>query len=318
MKKILLSVGILAVVGAIVVGATGAFYGDTETSTGNTFTAGSIELKVDSESYYNGMVCTEDGWQPSNNEEFGEVVGFPIQGTNCDGTWEETDLEGGVHTFFNFLDLKPGDHGENTISLHVYDNDAWGQFVIDGIIDRDNSCTDPEDAEDAENGNCSNPNGDGEIDDYLLFTGWLDQGRTPGFQNVDADGNLIDRDDNSENGIQLVDSLEGNNIYDSEYEGVPFWYEENIGNLTHELSDVLSAAYDYYCLDYENVSADGHNDYGLCQGLAFDGRMVGSTTYYFGLAWDFPLESGNDAQTDEYTADMTFKVEQFRNNPNPF
>ena len=56
MKKILLSLGTLVVVGAIVVGATIAFYNDTETSTGNIFVAGSIDLKVDHTlATYNGV-----------------------------------------------------------------------------------------------------------------------------------------------------------------------------------------------------------------------------------------------------------------------
>jgi predicted ribosomally synthesized peptide with SipW-like signal peptide len=58
MKKILLSLGTLVVVGAVVAGATIAFYNDTETSTGNIFTAGSIDLKVDhTKSTYNGNEC---------------------------------------------------------------------------------------------------------------------------------------------------------------------------------------------------------------------------------------------------------------------
>jgi len=58
MKKILLSIGTIAVVGAIVAGGTIAFYNDTETSTGNIFTAGSIDLKVDqTKASYNGEQC---------------------------------------------------------------------------------------------------------------------------------------------------------------------------------------------------------------------------------------------------------------------
>lgn len=58
MKKILLSLGTLVVVGVIVVGATISFYNDTETSTGNIFTAGSIDLKVDHLAQtYNGVDC---------------------------------------------------------------------------------------------------------------------------------------------------------------------------------------------------------------------------------------------------------------------
>ena len=242
------------------------------------------------------MICTEEPagvftWQPENGPVPPEH--FPPTGSECDGTWEETDIEGGVHTFFNFLDLKPGDYGEDTISLHVYNNDAWGQLVLDGIIDEDNDCTEPE--QDMENNTCSDPNGDGEIDNYLAFTGWLDQGVTPGFQGQDEG--------------------EGDNIW-QQSEGPKFWDETLIGNLgPFELKEVLSVAYDLMgCND-----PDGNTNYGVCHGFAEDGRMVESTTYYFGLAWELPLdETGNDAQTDSYSADMTFMVEQHRNNPNPF
>lgn len=58
MKKILLSLGTLAVVGVVIAGATGAFYNDTETSTGNIFVAGSVDLKVDHlKQTYNGVDC---------------------------------------------------------------------------------------------------------------------------------------------------------------------------------------------------------------------------------------------------------------------
>ncbi len=58
MKKILLSAGTIAVVATLAVGGTMAFYNDTETSTGNIFTAGSIDLKVDQTmASYNGEQC---------------------------------------------------------------------------------------------------------------------------------------------------------------------------------------------------------------------------------------------------------------------
>ncbi|MCK5027526.1 MAG: hypothetical protein KAS07_03845 [Candidatus Pacebacteria bacterium] len=324
MKKILLSLATIAFVGAAVAGFTGAFYKDVETSKGNTFAAGGLELLVDSESHYNGMVCTDtdgdglgDQWQAPVGTEPAE---FPVEGSDCYGTWEETDLED-IHKFFYFTDLKPGDSGEDTISLHVYDNDAWGRFIISDVVDRDDTCTGPEKKAEVENGTvCVELDGDGEIDNYLAFTGWLDQGRIPGFQNVDEDGNVIDADDNVGNGIQLVDPMEGNNIYDEIETGVfespLIWDNELIGNLgPFDLKDVFSAAYSAYCTAYD---LNGDNDYGYCHGFAQDGRMVKSTTYYFGLAWDFPLSTDNDAQTDEYIADMTFEVEQHRNNPTPF
>lgn len=58
MKKILLSLAVILVVGGVVWGVTGAFYNDSETSSGNIFVAGSIDLKVDHlKQTYNGDDC---------------------------------------------------------------------------------------------------------------------------------------------------------------------------------------------------------------------------------------------------------------------
>jgi predicted ribosomally synthesized peptide with SipW-like signal peptide len=46
MKKIILSLAVIAVVAVVAVGATRAFFSDTLTSTGNTFTAGTIDIAV--------------------------------------------------------------------------------------------------------------------------------------------------------------------------------------------------------------------------------------------------------------------------------
>ena len=314
-KRIALPLATLVFVGAVVVGATGAFYGDTETSTGNTFTAGAIDLKVDSVSHYNRMVCTASGTNGSTIYTWQPEVGFtppaehfPQTGSACDGTWAETDLEGGVQQFFNFLDLKPGDEGEDTISLHVYNNDAWGQLVLGNVVDADNDCTEPE--QDMEGvGICGTDADGGEIDNYLAFTGWLVQGSTPGFQCGEAGPN---------NAMCDEDPAEGDNEYQAS-EGPKFWDGDTINDIgPFAISEVLSAAYDIMpgC---STSAPNGNTNYGLCHGIAEDGRMVKSTTYYFGLAWELPLDAtGNDAQTDSYSADMTFNVEQHRNNPTPF
>ena len=49
MKKIIMSLAMIAAVGALAVGATTSFFSDTETSAGNTFTAGTIDISVDGE-----------------------------------------------------------------------------------------------------------------------------------------------------------------------------------------------------------------------------------------------------------------------------
>jgi len=79
MKKILLSLGAIAIVGVVVAGATGAFYNDTETSTGNIFTAGSIDLKVDHlKQTYNGDDCETCSLTLYSGDGGAKVVG----GTN--------------------------------------------------------------------------------------------------------------------------------------------------------------------------------------------------------------------------------------------
>jgi len=47
MKKIAISLGIIGVVAAVVIGATTAYFSDTETSKGNTISAGTIDIAVD-------------------------------------------------------------------------------------------------------------------------------------------------------------------------------------------------------------------------------------------------------------------------------
>jgi predicted ribosomally synthesized peptide with SipW-like signal peptide len=60
-KKLLISLSIIGVVAAVATGVTIALFNDTETSTGNIFTAGTIDLKVDHIlATYNGEPCVGD------------------------------------------------------------------------------------------------------------------------------------------------------------------------------------------------------------------------------------------------------------------
>ena len=74
-KRILLSLGTLIVTGAVVVGGTGAFFSDTETSTGNVFTAGEVDLKVNhTQQQYNGVDCQTCGVTIASSETT-QVIG---------------------------------------------------------------------------------------------------------------------------------------------------------------------------------------------------------------------------------------------------
>lgn len=162
MKKILLSIGTVGVLSTLVyLGFTGAFFSDTETSTGNQLVAGALDLKIDNTCYYNGQAC-----------EGGQWVGGDNEGEECSCTWELKDLDKD-DVFFDFRDLKPGDWEEDTISLHV-DNPAWVCAKFNLTENDDNTCTTPEIVDDP---TCSVPGaGQGELAQNLHFVFWYDDG----------------------------------------------------------------------------------------------------------------------------------------------
>lgn len=163
MKKILISLSVIAAAAAVIVGATTAFFSDTETSMGNTFTAGTLDLEVDI-----------DG-----------VVYNPLD-----------------RTIFSADDIKPGDDGEETISLHVQ-NDACGFVTFALTEDKDNKCTEPELGAEP---NCMDDD-IGELNDKMVWKIWNDEGNIPGWQC----------------GVYreiCEDPMEGDNILNGQYEKV--------------------------------------------------------------------------------------------------
>jgi len=270
-KKILISLAIIGVVAAITVGLTTAYFSDTETSTGNTFTAGAIDLEVDNHCWYNGYECINDQW----------VGDGSLNGTLCSCTWDLKDLDGEL--FFDFEDLKPGDWGEDTVSLHVHDNDAWGCVAFDNLVDYENGCTEPE--EDDGDQTCENPGaGEGELSDELYFVFWADM----------CNENAEPGDNKYQDGCEsiLMSGSAG----------------EILGGRTYTLAAP------------EKIN--------IFTGITSD-PLVGGENYYIGKAWCYgsmpePQADGsvlcngalvsNLSQTDSLTGDITFYIEQARNN----
>jgi len=149
-RKILFSLAMIAFAAAVVVGATGAFFSDTETSSGNTFTAGAIDLTIDNTSYVTSTTT-------------GLLIASPST------TWGLSNLTNQL--FFNFTDLKPGDEGEDTISLHVDNNDAYACMDVTLTGTPENSITEPESAVDTTAGS-----NEGELQNALKFAFWADDG----------------------------------------------------------------------------------------------------------------------------------------------
>jgi len=264
-KRILLALAMIVVVTAAVIAATGAFFSDTETSTGNTFTAGAIDLKIDSEQHYNGNVCEGGVWVGS--------APYPVEGTACTGTWDITDLT--VEKFFNFNDLKPGDYGENTISIHVDTNDAWMCAAIVNTGEADNTKTEPESLDDPDGNAVGEPTG--ELDSVLNFFAWVDEGTTPGFDNGTT-----------------TDSGEGDNVYQSGETVLGTATAADLGDQTWALAEGGDAPI--------AAGSTGYIGLAWCMG-EFDGNYNcdGSTV-------------DNASQTDSWYTDIAFYVEQSRNN----
>ncbi len=148
-KRLFLSLGMFVFVVAVAIGGTGAFFSDTETSTGNVFTAGDIDLLVGNESYVTDVN--------------GDLV------ASAATSWAVSDLTNEL--FFDFADIKPGDIGEDTIELVVNTNDAWACMSINMTGTPENGQSEPEAAVDATAGA-----NEGELQDELNFAFWGDDG----------------------------------------------------------------------------------------------------------------------------------------------
>ena len=263
----LLVIGLTAI--AIGGGMTGAFFSDTETSSGNTFTAGAIDLKVDNHCWYNGVECklaSDDKyhWNGDVNED------------ECFCTWELTDLTDEL--FADFSDLKPGDWGEDTISFHVYSNDAWLCADVKIIEDNDVDCTEPE--TESTDPSCSRGVvGDGELDNYLEVFAWVDDG-----DNV--------YEPNTETALMTAP------VKLTDYEGT-FPIADTTFSIAGQNNGEwlpLTGSQDYYigkawCFGDMTIENDGT--------IKCDGKDV-----------------ENDAQTDKLKLDVSFEAVQARNNNN--
>ena len=109
MKQVAMSFGMLAFVGAVVVGGTGAFFSDTETSAGNVFTAGSVSISLLNPGYTHTWLG-DSGSDPGDQNDY---FFNHVNSGSDDGP------------YFVMSDLKPGDHGRISATLQNGANDAF-------------------------------------------------------------------------------------------------------------------------------------------------------------------------------------------------
>ena len=272
-RKIAVSALTIFAVAAAVVGATTAFFSDTETSTGNTFVAGAIDLLIDNESY---------NWN-------GEEIVY-----NGELSWTWADLTDEL--FFDFEDIKPGDFGEDTISIHVNNNESWACAAVTLTSDRDNDCTEPENADDP---SCGTGDLDlnGDLADELSFLWWADDEDNvfeserdiagPG-ETIISGGALGDLPVGQTAVVTLADSQ--TNIFDPAGGPLPEDALEHIGK--------------GWCFGDINPAS-----------VPNDSQLRPDTRDESGFTCDGASVIDNASQTDGTTLDVSFYAVQARNNP---
>ncbi len=264
MKKILLSLTSIIFLGAILITGTNATFNNKNSSTGNTFASGIIDLKVDNESYY----TNDDGllvYSPSTS-------------------WELSPLAGKF--FFNFLDVKPGDVGEDTISLHVKNNKAWACMNIKITATPENGQTGPEDLIDP-----TGADNKGELQNYLYFVFWADDG-----------DNVLEKGERVFKKGLAKDIFNGKNWTLSDSTG-NIWSSYKNDPVLPETVKYIGKVWCFGDASLTPVNQDGLGKTGTNgplnrgTGIKCNGKYV-----------------GNIVQSDGIKADVTFYVEQSRNN----
>ncbi|TSC70806.1 MAG: hypothetical protein CEO12_182 [Parcubacteria group bacterium Gr01-1014_46] len=263
-----MSLGVVVFVAAMAITATGAFFSDSETSVGNVLAAGAIDLQIDNTSYV-------------TSTSTGQLVASPWT------TWTMRDLT--IEKFFDFSDLKPGDIGEDTISLHVDNNDSYLCADVTLTSNNENTLVEPE----AEDGDITNdPNG-GELAQQVNFAWWADDG-----------DNVLETGENLLQGGPLgalaIGATTTVTLADSVYN---IWTLQG-GPVPGASVRYVGKAWCFGTITPNPVAQDNGADVGrspLTVGTGFtcDGSQVGNT-----------------AQTDSLTANVAFRAVQSRNNGN--
>ncbi len=275
-RKIAVSALTIFAVAAAVVGATTAFFSDTETSRGNVLAAGAIDLEIDNESYkWNGTRIVD-------NEEL---------------SWEWSDLTDEL--FFDFSDIKPGDFGEDTISIHVDNNESWACAAVTLTSDRDVNCTEPENTDDPSCvDNTDDPNSDGDLADKLEFIWWADDEDNVFESVIDFAGPA----ETVISGGILGDLGVGNTTIVTLADSQTNVFNPAGGPLPEDALEHIGKGWCFGDLNTTRVLNNSQNDPATRQetGFTCDGASV----------------INNASQTDSTTLDVSFYAVQARNNPN--
>jgi predicted ribosomally synthesized peptide with SipW-like signal peptide len=202
-RNILVSMVIIGLVAGTVGVSTTAYFNDTETSSDNTFTTGGLDLKVGWDQTYNG--------EERNSQNL-------------------TDDPGPI---FNLEDVKPGDKGEATVNLQIYDNPGHIWMRVKETADEEVKITEPE-------RDLGDTDPDGELDDELKFKIWKDDGDNvkEAEEETIFEGTAREMAESDLGDGKYIDTSTNSHI------GVKWWLPKDVGNRVQK--DRVGYDFDFY------------------------------------------------------------------------
>ncbi|PHQ39928.1 hypothetical protein DJ69_03540 [Halorubrum persicum] len=189
-RKLLAGLGAVGVASAGAGLGTTAYFNDTEAFEGNTLTAGELDLKLDYKSTYlggpgrlddvvdmgypdaadlgDGRYLLDQTPAPGEGQSWEDYVTGEID--FCSDEMDEFLVNGDGIPVFTLDDVKPGDSGEVTISLHICDNPAYVYLAGDITENLENGQSEPEMADEGED-----TDGIGELANAIEVCVWYDE-----------------------------------------------------------------------------------------------------------------------------------------------
>ena len=144
MKKILVSISIIGMVAVIAIGATVAYFQDTETSSGNTFSAGILDLKIkdNDEDWGDGVHAT---WTAPPDVKPGDAWDFRIPFVQMQKSWDSTvpgnHLE--ITSDYSVVEESPCLEGDTDCQTNLHPGEMAKEMLITrGIYKGNFGCID--------------------------------------------------------------------------------------------------------------------------------------------------------------------------------
>ena len=190
-RKVLAGLGAVGLASAGAGLGTSAYFSDRESFTGNSLTAGTLDLKLDYKATYlggpgrldavkamgypdaedlgDGRYLLDQAPSPADMQAWEDLV-TGEQFDFCSPEADEFLVNGDGIPVFTLEDVKPGDSGEVTISLHICDNPGYLKLIGDLTGNAENGQTEPETDDEGVDGD-----GIGELADAIEVCVWYDE-----------------------------------------------------------------------------------------------------------------------------------------------